>query len=64
MNHKFRSEHPRQGNRSAFRRSVASRNFHLKETSGVTGSLSRLYTGRDEYRTAFELGFLFVAFNI
>ena len=36
----------------------------MKGTSGVTRSLSRLYTGRDQYETAFELGFLFLAFNI
>ena len=64
MNHEFRSEHPHQGNRSAFRRSVAPGDFHLKGTSGVTRSLSRLYTGRDQYETAFEIGFLFLAFNI
>ena len=65
VNHEFRSEHPHQGNRSAFRRSVAPGDFHLKGTSGVTRSLSWLYTGRDQYETAFELGFLlFLAFNI
>ena len=64
MNHAFRSEHPHQGNTSAFRRSVALGDFHLKGTSGVTRSLSRLYTSRDQYETAFELGFLFLTFNI
>ena len=57
MNHEFRSEHPHQGNRSAFRRSVAPEDFHLKGTSGVTRSLSRLYTGREQYETAFKLAF-------
>ena len=64
MNHEFRSEHPHQGNRSAFRRSVAPEDFHLKGTSDVTRSLSRLYTGREQYETAFKLAFLFLAFNI
>ena len=64
MNQEFRSQHPYQGNRSAFRRSVAPGDFHLKGTSGVTRSLSRLYTGRDQYKTAFELFFLFLGFNI
>ena len=59
MNHEFRSEHPHQGNRSAFRRSVAPEDFHLKGTSGVTRSLSRLYTGREQYETAFKLAFYF-----
>ena len=58
MNHGFRSYHPHQGKRSACRRSVAPEDFHLKGTSGVTRSLSRLYTGRDQYETAFELGFI------
>ena len=58
-NHEFRSEHPHQGNRSAFRRSVAPEDFHLKGTSGVTRSLSRLYTGREQYETAFKLAFYF-----
>ena len=64
MNHEFRSEHPHQGNRSAFRRSVAPEDFHLKGTSDVPRSLSRLYTGREQYETAFKLAFLFLAFNI
>ena len=61
MNHEFRSERPHQGNRSAFRRSVAPGDFHLflTGTSGVTRSLSRLYTGRDQCKTAFVLGFYF-----
>ena len=59
MNHKFRSQQPGQGNRSAFRRSVAPEDFHLKGTSGVTRSLSRLYTGREQYETAFKLAFYF-----
>ena len=63
MNREFRSEHPHQGNRSAFRRSVAPGDFHLKGTSGFTRSLSLLYAGRDQYKTAFELGFLFLVFN-
>ena len=58
MNHEFRSEHPHQGNRSAFRRSVAPEDFHLKGTSGVTRSLSRLYTGREQYETAFKVPFI------
>ena len=59
MNHEFRSEHPHQGNRSAFRRSVAPEDFHLKGTSDVPRSLSRLYTGREQYETAFKLAFYF-----
>ena len=64
MNHEFRSEHPHQENRSAFRRSVARGDFRLRGTSGVTKSLSCLYTVRDQYKAVFELGFLFLAFNI
>ena len=77
MNHGFRSEHPHPGNRSAFRRSVAPGDFHLKRTSGVfllflfkllllcnTKSLRRLYTGRDQFKTAFEVVFLLLGYNI
>ena len=34
MNHEFRSEHPHKENRSAFRRSVARGDFHLKLLEG------------------------------
>ena len=57
-------EHPHQGNRSAFRCSVPPGDFHLKGTSGVNKSLSRQYTGGNQYKTPFELGFLFLSFNI
>ena len=33
--------------------------FFFTGTSGVTRSLSRLYTGRDQCKTAFVLGFYF-----
>ena len=52
------------GKQTAFRCSVPPGDFHLKGTSGVAKSLSRLYTGRNQYKTAFELGFLFLGFNI
>ena len=59
MKHEFWLEHPHQGNCSAFRRSFAPADFHLMGTSGVTKSLSRPYTGRGQYKTAFELSFYF-----
>ena len=43
---------------------LCSGDFHLKGTSGVNKSLSRQYTGGNQYKTPFELGFLFLSFNI
>ena len=58
-NHEFRSEHPHQENRSTFRRSVARGDFHLRGTSGVTKSLSCLYTGSDQCKAALSSAFFY-----